>query len=177
MKPALRPPVSRDHLSIKTTWLCPNSTCTCTIDFNLSKETTFLLRPLVCGPKVVAIDRFHCITIRLLKLLIVSFPYSQNELLASQHYDVNSVACIEEKCRILGLKQYCRLACVHVSMLEGGEWRCVCVGGGLCVCMCDSVRICCMCVRAGCECSCVWGRVVAIARQFNTLLVRDVCTI
>ena len=26
------------HLSIKTTWLCPNSACT--LDFDLSKETT-----------------------------------------------------------------------------------------------------------------------------------------
>ena len=32
----------------------------------------------------------------------------QNELLASQHNDDNSVACIEEKCYVLGTSQYCR---------------------------------------------------------------------
>ena len=32
----------------------------------------------------------------------------QDELLASQHYDDNSVACIEEKCFVVGIRQYCR---------------------------------------------------------------------
>ena len=40
VKPAIRPLVSRDHLSIKTTWSCPNSACT--IDYDLCKETTSL---------------------------------------------------------------------------------------------------------------------------------------
>ena len=32
----------------------------------------------------------------------------QGELLASQHYDENTVACIEDKCYVLGLPEYCR---------------------------------------------------------------------
>ena len=38
-------------LFIKTTWSCPINACT--IDFDLCKETTSLLRPLFCGPEVV----------------------------------------------------------------------------------------------------------------------------
>lgn len=36
------------------------------------------------------------------------FPPSQNEIFASRHQDVNSVACIEDKCYVLTLAQYCR---------------------------------------------------------------------
>lgn len=32
----------------------------------------------------------------------------QNEIFASRHQDVNSVACIEDKCYVLTLAQYCR---------------------------------------------------------------------
>ena len=32
----------------------------------------------------------------------------QRELLGSQHHDINSVSCIEEKCYVLGYLQYCR---------------------------------------------------------------------
>ena len=46
----VRPPVSRDHLSIKTTWCVP-----IVLDSDLCKETTSLLRPLFGGPEVVAI--------------------------------------------------------------------------------------------------------------------------
>lgn len=42
----------------------------------------------------------------------------QDELLASQHHDDNSVACIEEKCYILGTTQYCRY-CIH----DYFKWR------------------------------------------------------
>jgi len=42
----------------------------------------------------------------LLTRLNLSFP--QNEIFASRHQDVNSVACIEDKCYVLTLAQYCR---------------------------------------------------------------------
>ncbi len=32
----------------------------------------------------------------------------QNEIFASRHQDENSVACIEERCYVLPLAQYCR---------------------------------------------------------------------
>ena len=32
----------------------------------------------------------------------------QGELLASQHHDDNTVACVEDKCYVLGLSEYCR---------------------------------------------------------------------
>ena len=41
----------------------------------------------------------------------------KDELLASQHYDDNSVACIEEKCFVIGIKQYCRYMCNYVIVL------------------------------------------------------------
>lgn len=34
--------------------------------------------------------------------------FLQNEIFASRHQDVNSVACIEDKCYVLTLAQYCR---------------------------------------------------------------------
>lgn len=34
--------------------------------------------------------------------------FFQNEIFASRHQDVNSVACIEDKCYVLTLAQYCR---------------------------------------------------------------------
>lgn len=34
--------------------------------------------------------------------------FLQNEVFASRHQDVNSVACIEDKCYVLTLAQYCR---------------------------------------------------------------------
>ena len=55
-----RPPASRDHLSMETTWLCPNSAW-CTIDIDLCKETTSLVRPLFLGPQVVTIDKFNTV--------------------------------------------------------------------------------------------------------------------
>lgn len=36
------------------------------------------------------------------------FTFIENELLASQHHDENTVACIEDKCYVLGLREYCR---------------------------------------------------------------------
>lgn len=36
------------------------------------------------------------------------FLPQQNEIFASRHQDVNSVACIEDKCYVLTLAQYCR---------------------------------------------------------------------
>lgn len=48
---------------------------------------------------VVTLSHDHC-----------SFFPPQDELLASQHNDDNSVACIEEKCYVLGTTQYCRYA-------------------------------------------------------------------
>lgn len=36
------------------------------------------------------------------------FVPQQNEIFASRHQDVNSVACIEDKCYVLTLAQYCR---------------------------------------------------------------------
>ena len=56
VKPA-RPLVSRDHLRP----LGRVPIVLCTIDSDLCKETTSLLRPLFCVPEVVATDRFHCI--------------------------------------------------------------------------------------------------------------------
>ena len=44
-----RPLVSRDHLSIMTTWSCPNSACT--IDSDLCKVTTSLLSPLFAAQR------------------------------------------------------------------------------------------------------------------------------
>ena len=41
-------------------------------------------------------------------IMLFCFLSQQDELLASQHYDDNSVACIEEKCSVLGMRQYCR---------------------------------------------------------------------
>lgn len=37
------------------------------------------------------------------------------ELLGSQHHDINSVSCIEEKCYVLGYLQYCRY---HASVMR-----------------------------------------------------------
>eukprot|EP00731_Ephydatia_muelleri_P033369 Em0028g44a len=34
--------------------------------------------------------------------------FTEGELLASEHHDENTVACIEEKCYVIGLSQYCR---------------------------------------------------------------------
>ncbi|MEQ2162674.1 Bromo adjacent y domain-containing 1 protein, partial [Goodea atripinnis] len=34
--------------------------------------------------------------------------HCENEIFASRHQDVNSVACIEDKCYVLTLAQYCR---------------------------------------------------------------------
>lgn len=36
------------------------------------------------------------------------FSFPQNEIFASRHQDVNSVACIEDKCYVQTLAQYCR---------------------------------------------------------------------
>ncbi len=69
MKPAVN-----DHLSIKTTWSRPSSACT--IDFDLCKETTSLLRPL----SVVAIDRFHH-NIRKVQLWLLLVSMSDSMLL------------------------------------------------------------------------------------------------
>jgi len=40
----------------------------------------------------------------------MSVLYLQRELLASQHHDDNSVACIEDKCYVVGFRQFCRYA-------------------------------------------------------------------
>ena len=42
------------------------------------------------------------------QLITGSLNPTQDELLASQHYDDNTVACIEDKCFVLGIRQYCR---------------------------------------------------------------------
>ncbi|KAG8183243.1 hypothetical protein JTE90_014416 [Oedothorax gibbosus] len=36
------------------------------------------------------------------------FPTSEDEILASKHRDINSVACIEDKCYVLTYSEYCR---------------------------------------------------------------------
>lgn len=41
------------------------------------------------------------------------FPTSEDEILASKHRDINSVACIEDKCYVLTYSEYCRY-CIHL---------------------------------------------------------------
>ena len=45
--------------------------------------------------------------------MVSNFVYwfcPQREVLASQHHDDNSVACIEDKAYVLGCRQFCRYA-------------------------------------------------------------------
>ncbi len=44
--------------------------------------------------------------------------FFQNEIFASRHQDENSVACIEDKCYVLTLAQYCRWAIVFIGSLQ-----------------------------------------------------------
>uniref|UniRef100_A0A8C9YJF3 Bromo adjacent homology domain containing 1 n=1 Tax=Sander lucioperca TaxID=283035 RepID=A0A8C9YJF3_SANLU len=50
--------------------------------------------------------------------------HCENEIFASRHQDVNSVACIEEKCYVLTLTQYCRF-CALVKRRREGVRDCV----------------------------------------------------
>ncbi|XP_046874318.1 bromo adjacent homology domain-containing 1 protein isoform X1 [Hypomesus transpacificus] len=45
--------------------------------------------------------------------------HCENEIFASRHQDVNSVACIEDKCYVLTLAQYCRFRALVASREEG----------------------------------------------------------
>ncbi|XP_077477107.1 uncharacterized protein bahd1 [Stigmatopora argus] len=45
--------------------------------------------------------------------------HCQNEIFASRHQDVNSVACIEDKCYVLTLAQYCRFCALVKRRGEG----------------------------------------------------------
>ncbi|XP_061651520.1 bromo adjacent homology domain-containing 1 protein [Phyllopteryx taeniolatus] len=49
--------------------------------------------------------------------------HCQNEIFASRHQDVNSVACIEDKCYVLTLAQYCRF-CALVKRRGDGVPDC-----------------------------------------------------
>jgi hypothetical protein len=41
----------------------------------------------------------------------------EDEIFASRHKDINSVACIEDKCYVLTFNEYCRYAAYFVSRL------------------------------------------------------------
>uniref|UniRef100_A0A667Z2A4 Bromo adjacent homology domain containing 1 n=1 Tax=Myripristis murdjan TaxID=586833 RepID=A0A667Z2A4_9TELE len=45
--------------------------------------------------------------------------HCENEVFASRHQDVNSVACIEDKCYVLTLAQYCRFCALVKCRREG----------------------------------------------------------
>eukprot|EP00064_Thunnus_orientalis_P006871 superscaffoldBa00000736_g6890 len=45
--------------------------------------------------------------------------HCENEIFASRHQDVNSVACIEDKCYVLTLAQYCRFCALVKRRREG----------------------------------------------------------
>uniref|UniRef100_A0AAV2JBY5 BAH domain-containing protein n=1 Tax=Knipowitschia caucasica TaxID=637954 RepID=A0AAV2JBY5_KNICA len=45
--------------------------------------------------------------------------HCENEVFASRHQDVNSVACIEDKCYVLTLAQYCRFRALLKRQREG----------------------------------------------------------
>lgn len=45
--------------------------------------------------------------------------HCENEVFASRHQDVNSVACIEDKCYVLPLAQYCRFRALVKQQREG----------------------------------------------------------
>ncbi|KAM4625677.1 bromo adjacent homology domain-containing 1 protein isoform 1-T2 [Polymixia lowei] len=45
--------------------------------------------------------------------------HCENEIFASRHQDVNSVACIEDKCYVLTLAQYCRFCALVKCRREG----------------------------------------------------------
>ncbi|TNN84264.1 Bromo adjacent y domain-containing 1 protein [Liparis tanakae] len=45
--------------------------------------------------------------------------HCENEIFASRHQDVNSVACIEDKCYVLTLAQYCRFCALVKRHREG----------------------------------------------------------
>ncbi|XP_055086995.1 bromo adjacent homology domain-containing 1 protein isoform X1 [Periophthalmus magnuspinnatus] len=45
--------------------------------------------------------------------------HCENEVFASRHQDVNSVACIEDKCYVLTLAQYCRFRALLKRQQEG----------------------------------------------------------
>ncbi|XP_076021654.1 bromo adjacent homology domain-containing 1 protein [Genypterus blacodes] len=45
--------------------------------------------------------------------------HCENEIFASRHQDVNSVACIEDKCYVLTLAQYCRFCALVTRRREG----------------------------------------------------------
>ncbi|XP_062406781.1 bromo adjacent homology domain-containing 1 protein-like [Sardina pilchardus] len=45
--------------------------------------------------------------------------HCENEIFASKHQDVNSVACIEDKCYVLPLAQYCRYCALIKRRTEG----------------------------------------------------------
>uniref|UniRef100_A0A3P8QHA5 BAH domain-containing protein n=1 Tax=Astatotilapia calliptera TaxID=8154 RepID=A0A3P8QHA5_ASTCA len=45
--------------------------------------------------------------------------HCENEVFASRHQDVNSVACIEDKCYVLTLAQYCRFCALVKRRREG----------------------------------------------------------
>lgn len=45
--------------------------------------------------------------------------HCENEIFASRHQDVNSVACIEDKCYVLPVAQYCRFRALVKRQLEG----------------------------------------------------------
>ena len=49
-----------------------------------------------------------CLSVFVVAVMHDLFGSQQDELLASQHYDNNSVACIEDRCFVLGSRQYCR---------------------------------------------------------------------
>ncbi|CAG10521.1 unnamed protein product [Tetraodon nigroviridis] len=51
-------------------------------------------------------------------LKLASVP-QQNEVFASRHQDVNSVACIEDKCYVLTLAQYCRFRALVKRRRDG----------------------------------------------------------
>ncbi|XP_056152003.1 bromo adjacent homology domain-containing 1 protein [Lampris incognitus] len=45
--------------------------------------------------------------------------HCENEIFASRHQDVNSVACIEDRCYVLTLAQYCRFCALVKCRMEG----------------------------------------------------------
>ncbi|XP_037342349.2 bromo adjacent homology domain-containing 1 protein [Pungitius pungitius] len=49
--------------------------------------------------------------------------HCENEIFASRHQDVNSVACIEDKCYVLTLAQYCRFCALVKRHREGVRHR------------------------------------------------------
>lgn len=44
----------------------------------------------------------------------------EDEIFASKHKDINSVACIEDKCYVLTFNEYCR----YVTVLSVGDCFC-----------------------------------------------------